>query len=275
MTSPPATEASHGTELPVSCPAGISLRTFERLRPYWHRLGQMADEEMSRVSGVSRGTVWGLRRRLGIPVYSRVAPEVPAALKAQVRARILAREKLKGIARDMRISWLALRAFATEVGYDPAWKRVHMTPPSKTVGCMTKMDVLRRFDAGETLDSIAKRAGVSRERIRQVAEKAGRHARQAGRHRTAVRRRAKIRAAIERRQAQLPAKMKRTAERRRKKEVRFLTVARKLWRRGQTIRAIAQVYGLTTNSMGWWIYVGRKHLRWFPHRQAQRKSVSP
>ena len=70
-----------------------------------------------------------------------------------------------------------LRAFATEVGYDPSWKKLHLTKPSLKVGRIPKAEVLRRFDAGETLDVIATRSGVSRERIRQIANKCGRQPR--------------------------------------------------------------------------------------------------
>ena len=258
---------ARGPRLPEHRPQGMSRSTYDRLRPHWHLIGQTSDVTLSRTSGVSRLTIWELRHRLKIPTYRPSPPTIPAALRDDVRRRILAREKLTDIARDAGITWTVLRAFATEVGYDPEWKKLHMKKPSLMVGRIPKAEALRRFDAGETLDAIATRSGVSRERIRQIANKCGRQPRHIARHQAALLRRARLNAVRQRQRALRIVSKKRTAERRAKTTARYLKKARKLWQRGDLIRAIAKVYGLQPNSMAWWIFIGRKQFGWFPRRR--------
>lgn len=258
---------ARGPRLPERRPKGMSRSTYDRLRPHWHLIGQMSDEALSRTSGISRYTIWALRHRLKIPTYRPPPPTIPALQRDEARRRILARETLSGIARDLGIQWAVLRAYATEVGYDPAWKKLHHKKPSLMVGRMPKAEVLRRFDAGETLDAIATRSGVSRERIRQIADKSGRQPRHIARHQAALLRQSRLIAARQRRRALRIANKKRTAERRAKTGARYLRKARPLWQRGDSIRTIAQVYGLSPNSMAWWIFSGRKQFGWFPRRR--------
>jgi hypothetical protein len=131
--------------------------------------------------------------------------------------------------------------------------------PSDKCGKMTKKEVLDLHKQGVKHPFIAKRAGVSRERIRQIVEKAG-----------LVPRRFTQQAELKIRKAQ---KAKDLADRRKererlkpihaaaaiKKRCEYMGKANEMWAKGDWMKVIAKDYKIPMSSLSWYIGFCRKH----------------
>lgn len=247
--------------------AGITQRTFDLLRPVFHLIGVEADTELARRSGGPRSQICWIRHSLHIP--ARPAVVITPAQRRECLRRVRARESLKSIAAVTGLTVQTVKTLALPLGWTPEWTKHHARPKrSNTVGRLSRIEMERLLRAGKKLREVADLAGVSAQRIVQVAKAIGmpgqhelsrpqREKRRRERERERElkrRRRAKERAAR-------PAKLLATLR-------RYLGRARQLYDKGLSISDIAKRYQIPPQSMSWWLFRGRRQLGWFPRRRA-------
>lgn len=179
------------------------------------------------------------------------------------------------VARSRGYSYAFVTAVACAIGWTRDWvigpiagARAGTKPRASVIGTMKVEEMLLRFDAGEHLGSIGKRAGVSRERVRQVAKMHGRKPRAEVRaHMKEVRRAQQVQEAaarrLERKTATIEAIKKRWAR------------AERMWREGKTIAVIAAAYGVSTDNMAWYMHSCRRRYGMFPLREPSKSMPRP
>lgn len=161
------------------------------------------------------------------------------------------------------LPYARLRLISEAIGWQPSWRPVGYLTDGKC-GTMLISEMLRLFDDGLSLTLIGAKAGVSRERVRQIAKAHGRKPRLAG-IREAMEARDQLRLA--RRAARAEAK-RATWERRLAKRRDFLKVGNEMWAAGSSLSAVAAAYNIPANSFAWYMNFARRHLgpEWFPLR---------
>lgn len=247
---------------------GITARTFRLLTPHFAAFGRRSDGEIAAaITGGSRSHITTLRRCLGIPRY--VRPSMGPAAEEACREQIRQGRPLTAIAAALGVPWSSVRRVARTLGWARSWVVRPARGRSNHVGRLAKAEVAALLSEGLTLPAVARRAGVSHQRIVQVRDELGLPS-QTERHR---RRRELARQRAERerraRRKRWLAERARRPARRRAKLRRFLARARRLYARGWSARRIAAAYGIPTRSMAWWIYIGRTQLGWFPKRRGE------
>lgn len=231
------------------------------------RLGKEPDETLAKEIGIQRSFLRTYRMRLGIATCPRqrlgrparpLPPQVVNELERLLRSGL----PLGRARRQVKLSQIPARKVATMIGWDTSW----VTPPVRDhVGSMKKSEVVARVHAGESLAVVAERAGVSRERIRQMLVSLGDPGVS---KRTRDTRAGLIPDPIAVRKAAAAERR----EQRRRDFMAGLTLAKEMWAKGKPTREIADAYGLSTSKMSWRIHAGRKRLKWFPHRIPQRRA---
>ena len=134
-------------------------------------------------------------------------------------------------------------------------------PKSALCGSMSVRDILGLVDQEVAYDTIAARAGVSRERIRQIAARAGRQLR-------SELRAEKSRLAKAEKAKRLPDKNALRLEQMRER----FREANEMFKRNESVYRIATKVGCSTNMMNQYIHRCRKLLGdgWFPYRTKRR-----
>ena len=243
----------------------IAAQRCETIR---HRLGKEPDETLAKEIGIERSFLRTYRIRLGIATcppqnLGRPSRPLPPQVVNELERLLRSGLPLGRACRQLKISERKARKAATEMGWDVSW----VTPVVRDqVGSMKKSEVVARVNAGESLAVVAQRAGVSRERIRKMLISIGE---------PGVSQRTR-----DARSGLIPdpiAVRKAAAAERRKQRLRDfiagLTLAKEMWATGKLTREIADAYGVSTQVMNGRIHVGRKRLKWFPHRVPQRRAT--
>lgn len=146
---------------------GVFQTTYAKLTPHLALIGVQSDAHVSRVVPCSRLTISALRLALQIPACPRV-PLTPR-VEAECRRRILAREELKTIAASLSLPYCWVRRFARTIGWERSWSQHRHRPRSDLVGDMPIRKALTLLRDGVSRTEIGRRAGVSHQRISQVA----------------------------------------------------------------------------------------------------------
>ncbi len=201
------------------------------------------------------------------------AKRLDGAQLRRIAARLKAGDSKQAIRRDEKLSYERVDAVARAMGWKRDWLSAAVWDHRRTCAIDEK-EVLKRFDAGETLQAIGDRAGITRERVRQMVRDAGRTARRIAQkpqveERRRERERQRARARLQRQVDAL--RRRRDAD---KRLVKHLAKANALWREGRSISQIAKAYRVPSNSMGWYIFMARTRLGapWFPRRIGVRKT---
>lgn len=233
-----------------------------------HRLGKEPDETLAKEIGIQRSFLRTYRIRLGIVTcppqnLGRPSPPLPPQVVHELERLLRSGLPLVRARRQLKLSQVAARKAATVIGWDISW----VSPVVRDhVGSMKKSEVVARVHVGESLAVVALRAGVSRERIRQMLVSLGDPGVS---KRTRDARAGLIPDPIAERKAAAAERR----EQRRRDFVAGLTVAKEMWALGKPTREIADAYGVSTSKMSWRIHAGRKRLKWFPHRVPQRRAT--
>jgi hypothetical protein len=248
---------------------GMYPTTFTKLRPILHELGIRPDKQLAEETGISRSIVMTIRRAIGIRAAVKSAFIIDPQVREDLITALRAGTPLSWAGERLHLSPKRARDVATEIGWDRTWVESSTWQSSKSerIGRLTRTKICALFKQNQTLEQIGNRAGVSRERIRQIVRDAGIEARNVTR---AKARFARLLDDVERtvrKQREEPARRKRRQLEQRRHLTRFLKKARRLWDAGALIAEIADAYGVSTNSMSWHLHAGRVHLGWFPHRQ--------
>ncbi len=201
------------------------------------------------------------------------AKHLDAAQLRRIAARLKKGDSKQAIRRDEELSYERVDAVARAMGWKRDWLSAAVWDHRRTCGIDEK-EVLTRFDRGETLQAIGDRAGITRERVRQIVRDSGRTPRRvAQKPQVEERRRSRERERVRRRlQRQVDVlRRRREADKRLEK---YLVKANALWREGRSISQIAKAYRVPSNSMGWYIFMARSRLGavWFPRRIGVRKT---
>ncbi|MBA3845657.1 MAG: hypothetical protein H0X45_03305 [Planctomycetes bacterium] len=201
------------------------------------------------------------------------AKHLDAAQLRRISARLKAGDSKQAIRRDEKLSYERVDAVARAMGWKRDWLAAAVWDHRRTC-VIDEKEVLKRFDAGETLQAIGERAGITRERVRQIVRDSGRTPRRVAQkpqveERRRERERQRARARLQRQVDAL--RRRRDADKRLEKT---LTKANALWRAGSSISQIAKTYRVPSNSMGWYIFMARSRLgaQWFPRRIGARKT---
>lgn len=238
--------------------------TFDRLRPFLHLVGVETDTAIAQQSRVVRPLITWLRGVLRIPAapWRAVAPD----RRADCLRRVRARETLVAVSKATGLAITAVRKLAATIGWDRSWTRHHKQPKAAQIGRLSRARIEAELRKGTNRSKLARLAGVSHQRIGQIANAAGIPGRRTIlRPVIAAKRAAKARATAKARRRR-ERERKARAARNRTKLRHFLMRARRLHARGFAISAIAKTYGLSANSMSWWLFKGRRELGWFPKR---------
>lgn len=178
----------------------------------------------------------------------------------QVLAMLVAGRPKAAVGHTFGITFLKMAEVCDYIGWGLHWRI-----KKQTVGAMTVEEVKKRYNAGETNEAIAKIAGVSRERVRQVVEREGLRPRLELIHENRMRRAA---------ESQAEQEQKKQASRERKaaqlaKLTEDMAEAQRLWAQGASRSEIAKAYGQNIRTMDWQIHRARKFLgpEWFPYRK--------
>ena len=184
---------------------------------------------------------------------------LPLPLKTQeiITKRLRQGEPLTKVAQLPGVSRKHIILFAYRLGWTKAWKK----PSTGPVGALSREDIFARFDAGESLVSIARLAGRTLERIRQVIAASGRAPIRVQRKKTEKQRKELVR---QKKRAERAAR--RQAKRQKWRDA--FQRAHELWLKGWSMDRIAQDYGLSRGSLGGHIHRGRHEYGLFPRRNA-------
>lgn len=147
---------------------GVFLSTYTRLTPHLAQIGYLPDAHVARQVPCSRQTISDLRLALRMPVRQGVP--VTSRMEAQCRRRILAREELKTISASLRLPYSWVRRLAKTMGWKRSWSKRRHPARSDTVGIMPLREALTLLRDGVTRTEIGRRAGVSHQRIAQIAK---------------------------------------------------------------------------------------------------------
>ncbi|HYE05695.1 MAG TPA: sigma factor-like helix-turn-helix DNA-binding protein [Planctomycetota bacterium] len=201
------------------------------------------------------------------------AKRLDASQLRRIAARLKAGDSKQAIRRAEKLSYERVDAVARAMGWKRDWLAAAVWDHRRTCAIDEK-EILKRFDAGETLQAIGDRAGITRERVRQIVRDSGRTARRIAQkplveERRRERERERARAKLQRQVEVL--RRRRDADKRLEKH---LAKANALWRDGRSISQIAKAYRVPSNSMGWYIFMARTRLgaQWFPRRIGVRKT---
>ena len=270
----------------------VSLRAFTRLRRYLHLVGVQTDTCLSGKMKVSRGTLIAMRQELCIKTV-KIALWTEAQHK-KVREMLLAGQPLTAAAKETGLNYAVARRIAEEIGWSREMVDVSIYYKRQAhTGSLSIKEVVRLFNQNNSLTDIAKAAGVTHERIRQIVTLEGLESR-----RTKTRRAAEIRkiendkAKAERRRERehekiiqlqmrekkaLTLRLKRRALARKNRMARrvefqrtllqTMVRAQKLWNEGVRIRKIADTYGVSKARMAQMIRKSRETRGWFKHRR--------
>lgn len=171
------------------------------------------------------------------------------------------------VAQTYDLKYWYVRMLTDHLGWRTDWRRPGIITDFM-VGKLTVEQVKVRFNAGDTLEAIGAAAGVTRERIRQVAQREGLVPRAVVREQRAVQR-ARDKALAKQEERRLRRErsnvLKQLSDER---LAHLLQHANELWRQGLSHSAIAAAYNMKPNSMSWYIDRARKKLgaTWFPRR---------
>lgn len=256
--------------LPTSKPLanrsrGITSASFECLRPHLAQLGVATDLELTRLSGVSRSLIACVRLVLGIPRSQ--PPAMSPTIRRDCLRRLRARESVTAISRTTGEPVSRVRALARSIGWEYSWVSRKGDGATKTIGRLPKDKLDHLLAQGLSLTAVAKRAGVSHQRVAQVVKAMGLPSQQVRmrpwRKKATL---AKERWLQVRRERWLKDRARRRAARMPKLR-HFLSRANRLYGEGLSIGQIAKRYRIPPNSMSWWIFRGRRELGWFPKRR--------
>ena len=236
----------------------------QRLKSIRSRLGSVTDTALAAEIDVHRLRVMYYRASFGIPTF--VRPTLHMRLSHEQRQIVLAQlqagSTLTSIIEKTGLTLSSIRPLADSIGWKPQ-PRIH--PPKKnTVGKLKLDDLLTLYDAGVRQSDLARRANVSRERIRQIINRSGRPADHTKKLIQRLERTQKRQADVSRRREIGKAATL-------KKNRIFLTKANHMWEQQETTRSIATTYDLSMSSMHRWIYTGRKQFGWFARRKQQKR----
>jgi hypothetical protein len=167
------------------------------------------------------------------------------------------------VRRMLRVGDSKVQAVATRIGWDLSWRTIsHMKrPPNKVrmAGMFTTDQVVELYDKqGLTLQAIGDRAGVSRERVRQILEATG-HDYVADR---------KKRRDEQKEKDRLDRKQKRFDHFKGTYASRYAE-AIALWDAGVTTKAMAKLLKTTKVNVGAIIHRGRHKYGLFPYRRPE------
>jgi AraC-like DNA-binding protein len=282
-----AARTANGLDLPVwrsptAAPqvTGIFRKRYARVLPHLHLLGLVTDDDFAARTGRSRADVLALRHRLGIP------PRKPERVRAATVDLDRRRRVLLAIAAGMPLDWIAdavglspweRSRVAEVVGWDRSWVNpaLFLREKATAIGRLSRADIALLHQQGWGLDVIGRLAGVSRERIRQVARDQGCEAIRSRQQRVRTHRQetqAKERAERQRLKPDLMAK---AAQQRRDTFEVTWAQARQWWDEGVPLPEIARRCGVSSNSMSWTIHTGRSLYGFFPYREEFRRAWRP
>ena len=148
--------------------SSVKNETFAKLLPYLEMIGARTDIEVAQSSGCARSLICEIRCALQIPACLRVV--ITKEQHADCVRRIRAREPLRNVAAKTGVTYLRVHAIAKALGWDRSWTSYSKPRQSTHVGKITKATVRRMLDEGADLKAVAKMAGVSPQRIAQVAK---------------------------------------------------------------------------------------------------------
>ena len=245
--------------------AGLNRKRFDRLTPHLARLGQVSDTVLAQEIGLYRSFVSTVRAYLGIARYRRQVSHLDHPQKEKIIAWIKDGKALNGICQRLALSIAVIRPIAASIGWHRSW--VVNTPRRTHVGRIATAQVLAWYESGRTLADIGSRAGVSRERIRQVAMREGKEPR----HVIFARIR-EAKAVLKKRAQQL--KVKRRHSRRLKVLKERLAVAHRLWKQGESAKDIAHHCHMGLFSLLSHMTRARCLLGWFTPR-IRKKMTDP
>lgn len=242
----------------------MTHRKFALLRPVLHLIGVECDSELARRSGASRSQICWIRLSLQIPARPRVV--IMDDQRRDCLRRVKAKETLKSVSAVTGLTIQTVKNLALSVGWNSSWSRP-LQQPSTTIGRITRTKMASLLRAGKTTYEVAELAGVSHQRITQVAKVIG------------MPRLRELRSSIWDKQRRQREREKDLRRKRREKERakrpalllaklrRFLGPARKMYAKGRSVSGIAKRYQMSARSMSWWLFRGRRDLGWFPKRR--------
>ena len=228
-------------------------------------LGTAADSVIARRFRHTRSQVIYLRDLHHIAAYRQ--PDLSAGQRKQVIASLRAGETLVATVRSFGLSYLTVHKIALEHGWQRSWiDHSRLRRPRQYFAAITRAELLDLYRSGMSMGLIGQRAGITRERVRQIAREEGLPPRGPELRRARERRRDELRTQWLREARRLHDAREVARARRVEQLTRFLNRARRLWRQGATISAIAAAYRISSKSMSWHIHIGRTRLGWFPRR---------
>lgn len=228
------------------------------------RMGVMSDADLARELGTYREAVTAYRNEHGIPRF-RPSEEIPRDELKRIEENLKRGASIKEICEATGRPRCSIRKVAESFGWRRSWLKHAPRGLSHTVGHLTREEIFTHYDAGVSNSEIARQAGVSPERIRQVIAQSGRDS-ASTKHARVMLERLKEQAE---RSAQYRAQRSLNRERRKAEHRAYLNLAETMWP-NSTIYQIAEAYGLAPNSMSWWIFYGRKNFGLFPKRTRSR-----
>lgn len=237
--------------------AGLNRKRFDRLTPHLARLGQVSDTVLAQETGLYRSFVSTVRAYLGIARCRRQASPLDHPQKEKIITWIKEGKALKWIGQQLAFPISVIRPIAASIGWHRSW--VVNTPRRTHVGRIAIAQVLAWYESGRTLADIGSRAGVSRERIRQVVMREGKEPR-----RVILARIREAKAVLKKRAQQL--KVKQRQSRRLKFLKERLAVAHRLWKQGESVKDIAHHGHMGLSSLLGYITKARGELGWFTPR---------
>jgi hypothetical protein len=151
---------------------GLRAATFNRLLPVLHLVGFESDTEVARRSRSQRPLISWLRAALNIAARPRTV--ITRDQRLECLRRLRAREPLSKVAQSLGIGVVSARKLANSIGWDESWTRHHRgAKPAKQIGRLSRVYIETELRKGANRSHLAQLAGVSHQRIGQIAVYAG------------------------------------------------------------------------------------------------------